>query len=418
MNRDKGFAALWVAMCLFFLMGAAALAVDVSGFYETARADQTTADLACLAGIPSMPENATTARAAAAENAAANFPAMAGATAATVGNVTTLDDGNGNQVVIEAPYGGDNNKMRVAVTETDPTTFGRVLGVEQVPVSQEAFCKVFAGTGGDVPFGGLPGGWTGGLQEQNPCGESSGNCGRLLVPRADTTGAGPTTIKNIAEGLDRNLDPGLSAQVNCSSVGAGGTCNIVETSPGVTANHLGEGFLQRLDDPAADALTFTFDDNPYDGDPLTAVLGGSPSPLSSRPAGWEDWIHGDWNDPATHANHYYWNDVIAKCDSPRLVSFPIVSADLDWSQAKYDAGEPFPEWPSGTSQPMRVLALHNAILADPNSADDFQGSGQLKKASTYIMWFGPNARCVGPNGSTTAFTTGDIKTWRLVNPGA
>jgi hypothetical protein len=34
------------------------------------------------------------------------------------------------------------------------------------------------------------------------------------------------------------------------------------------------------------------------------------------------------------------------------------------------------------------------------------------------MWFGPNARCVGPNGSTTKFTTGDIKTWRLVNPDA
>jgi len=418
MKHDKGFAALWVAMCLFFLMGAAALAVDVSGFYETARADQTTADLACLAGIPSMPENATNARAAAAENASANFPGMAGVTPSTVGNITTLDDGNGNEVVIEAPYGGDANKMRVAVTETDPTTFGRVLGVEQVPVSQEAFCKVFAGTGGDVPFGGLPGGWSGGLQAENPCGEDSGNCGRLYIPRADTSGAGPSTIKNIAEGLDRRLDPSLSANVSCSSIGAGGRCNIVETNTGVNANALGQGFLQRLSDPAADALTFTYDGDPYDADPLAAVLGGTPSSLSSRPAGWEDWIHGDWDDVANRTNHYYWDDVIAKCDSPRLVSFPIVSADLDWSQEKYDDGEEFPEWPNGTSDPMRVLALHNAILVDPNSADDFQGSGQLKTASTAIMWFGPNARCVGPNGSTTKFTTGDIKTWRLVNPDA
>ncbi|HSJ36000.1 MAG TPA: Tad domain-containing protein, partial [Acidimicrobiia bacterium] len=209
MRSDKGFAALYVAMILFFLMGAAALAVDASGFYQTARADQTTADLACLAGISELPEDLAGARAAAAENARANFPALAGSTTVSVGNITTLTDGNGNTVTIEAPHGGDSRKMRVKVTETDPASFGRALGVESVPITQEAFCKVFAGNGGDVPFGALPGGWTGGLQAENPCGETTGNCGRLYVPRADTTGNSSTTIKNIAEGLDRTLNPAL-----------------------------------------------------------------------------------------------------------------------------------------------------------------------------------------------------------------
>ncbi len=416
MSHQQGFAALWVAMVLFFLMGAAALAVDVSGFYETARADQTTADLACLSGIPEMPENPAAARNAAAENAAANFPALAGVTASSSGNTTTLSDGDGNIVSVEAPYGGDANKMHVVVTETDSATFGRVLGADEVPIVQEAFCKVFAGNGGDVPFGALPGGWSGGLQAENPCGTNSGNCGRLFVPRADTTGNNPTTIKNIAEGLDRTLNPSLGSLVNCSSVGAGGQCNVVDTNTGVNAAALGQGFRDRLDDPAPDALTFTLNGNEYDADTVAAVLGSSPSPLSFQPAGWQDWIHGEWG-TVDVSNHFYWNDVVAKCDSPRLVSFPIVSSDLEWSQTKYDNGDDFPEWPNGHKQ-MRVIGIYNGILIKPNSSADFIGAGNLKEASSAIIWFGPDARCVGPSGSTTTFSAGDIKSWRLVDAGA
>jgi hypothetical protein len=34
------------------------------------------------------------------------------------------------------------------------------------------------------------------------------------------------------------------------------------------------------------------------------------------------------------------------------------------------------------------------------------------------MWYGPDARCVGPNGSTTAYSPGGIKTYRLVDANA
>lgn len=416
MNREDGLTVIWVAMVLFFLMGAAALAVDASGFYETARADQTTADLACLAGIPEMPESPTAGRAAAAANVAQNYPALSSVTPVTTGSTTVMDNGNGANATIEAPYGGDANKMRVEVTETDPTTFGRVLGVTEVPITQVAYCKVFSGNGGGQPFGALPGGWGGGLQAENPCGNNSGNCGRLFVPRADTIGNNPTTIKNIAEGLDRTLDPGLSTLVNCTSVGAGGSCNVVDTNTGVNAAALGEGFRQRLDNPAPGAQTFTMGGQDYDADPVSAVLGGSPSSLTSQPAGWEAWIHGEWG-TADVSNHYYWNDIVAKCDSPRLVSYPIISSDLSWSETKYNNGEPYPDWPNGHKQ-LLVIGMYNGILIDPNDAGDFIGMGNLKKASTVIIWFGPDARCVGPNGATTPYSVGDIKTWRLVDESA
>ncbi len=124
----------------------------------------------------------------------------------------------------------------------------------------------------------MPGGWTGGLQAENPCGTNSGNCGRLFVPRADTSGNNPTTIKNIAEGLDRILDPALGTLVNCSSVRAGGHCNVVDTNTGVNAAALGDGFKQRLDDPSPAAATFTMSGIDYDADSMAAILGGSPSP--------------------------------------------------------------------------------------------------------------------------------------------
>jgi hypothetical protein len=224
---------------------------------------------------------------------------------------------------------------------------------------------------------------------------------------------GPTTILNIAEGLDRSLNPGLASLVNCSSVGAGGQCNVVDTNTGVAASHLGQGFRDRLDDPATDARTFTFGGEDYDADTAADILGGSPAPLTTQPAGWQAWIHGEWG-TADVSNHFYWNDVIAKCDSPRLISFPIVSSDLFWSPTKYADGEPFPDWPPGNKQ-MKVVGMYNGILLKPNSAGDFIGGGNLKEASSVIVWFGPDARCVGPSGSTTPFSSGDIKTWRLVD---
>ena len=419
-SSDHGFSALWVAFCLFFLLGSAALAVDVSSFYETARTDQTTADLACLAGVPHLPEDAATARASAAENAQRNFPALSATAPVIAGNTLTLADGVGALVQITAPFNGDAAKMEVLVTETDQAVFGRVLGADDVPVSQVAYCKVFAGGGGgSLPFGALPGGWAGGLQAPNPCGLNSGNCGALVVPRNDVNGAGPTLINNIALGADRTLRPWhgpIAGAVNCDNVGSMGTCHIVSTDTGVSSSHLGQGFVERLNDDPGRSCTMSVSGEALNCDSPAQILGQNPAGLYAamsgvQPAWWDVSLYGGWTAAATTA-HFYWNDAIAKCDSPRFASMPIISEDLDW-----DLGDPPPTWPNGQKD-VKVVGAYNVIVTDPNQTSDFHGNGNLKNAASIIMWFGADARCVGPDGSTTPFTAGSIKTFRLVDANA
>ena len=71
-----------------------------------------------------------------------------------------------------------------------------------------------------------------------------------------------------------------------------------------------------------------------------------------------------------------------------------------------------------TDKSMLVVGLYNGILVNPNGPEDFIGSGNVKEADSVIMWFGPDARCVGPNGSTTAYSPGGLKTYRLVDANA
>jgi hypothetical protein len=189
----------------------------------------------------------------------------------------------------------------------------------------------------------------------------------------------------------------------------------------VNAAALGQGFRRRLQDTSGSSQTFTYGGNQYDGDTVAQVLGASPTPLNSAfggspPPAWQEWIHGVWG-TVDVSNHYYWDGIIAKCDSPRLISFPIVSSDLTWSSASYFTGKPFPAWPSGNKS-MLVVGLYSGILVNPNGSEDFIGSGNLKEADSAIMWFGPNARCVGPDGSLSTFSLGDIKTYRLVDASA
>ncbi|MGH8926250.1 MAG: pilus assembly protein TadG-related protein [Acidimicrobiia bacterium] len=419
-QKESGFSAIWVALCLLFLLAATALAVDVSGFYETARTDQTTADLACLAGIPSMPEDPAVARASAAENAQRNFPSLAAVSPSTSGNTLTLSDAFGNSVAITAPFGADNNKMQVTVTETDQATFGRVIGASDVPITQVAYCKVFSAGGGTLPFGALPGGWAGGLQAPNPCGTNSGNCGALFIDRIDgTNGNNNILIKNISEGSDRELTPWLgplAAGSNHCTPSNAVVCHIVDTDTGVSAGALGTGFVERFDDDPKRSCTMVVSGEQLNCDSPSQVLGSAPQALFAamggvQPAWWDTSLYGPWTATDTAA-HHYWNDVIAKCDSPRFGAIPIVSSDMNW-----DLGDPNPGWPNGKKD-MKIIGMYNVIITDPNDTGDFHGNGNLKQASSILMWYGPNARCVGPSSSNTPFAPGSPKTYRLVDANA
>jgi hypothetical protein len=351
----------------------------------------------------------------------ANWPSMAGNTPIITGTTATYADGAGNSVAIDAQHDGDPSKMHVVVTEQSDSFFGRALGSSGIPVSQEAFCRVTAQAAGGagLPFGALPGGWQGGLQAPNPCGTNSGNCGPLFIPRDDVGGTNPTIIKNIAEGSDRDLTPWLgnpAGAADCSAVSAGQQCSIVSTDTGVSASALGEGMLQRLENDPGATCTTTVNGRVINCDTPAQVLGSAPTPLMAafptQPSFWESSLNGTYNSANT-TNHYYFNGIIAKCDSPRLGTIPIVSEDLDW-----DLGDANPGWPNGNKD-VKLVGRLWLIIVDPNETGDWQGSGNLKKASSHIIWWGPDVECAGPGGTTTPFDPNagglTIKTVKLVD---
>lgn len=415
-DDDRGVVVLWVAALLLFFMGMAALAVDASGFFEDARFEQTVADLSCLAGVRELPEDAPTARLKAADFVRANWSAFSPLPLPAVGsNPVVWGDGAGNQVVITTAAGGDPTKMAVEVTQEAKASFGRVLGIDTVSIRQEATCQVLGLASGSLPFGVLPGTYNGGLQAPNPCGQNSGNCGQVFIKRLDgTTGTGPTFIANLAEGSDRELfaswGPG-DPRIHCTT-SSSVACSVIETDTGVSANHLSEGMVRRLEKTQGSDCTFPAAGTWLDCDSLSQVLGGSPSPLSSRPAEWHEGVHGPWP-PSNPGVHYYYDGVVAKCGSPRLGSVPIISSDLDYDPNAWSPGDPYPEWPNG-SKDVKVLGGYFIYLDEPNDPGDFSGGGKIKSATAKVVWLGPDASCVGPNSPTKPFETGDAKVIRLV----
>jgi hypothetical protein len=129
------------------------------------------------------------------------------------------------------------------------------------------------------------------------------------------------------------------------------------------------------------------------GEPSTATrlrtLGSAPTALTAfptQPSWWEPSLHGVYNAVST-TNHFYFDGVIAKCDSPRLARMPIVTEDLNWN-----IGDPDTDWPSGQKE-VKFAGFYWLILDDPNDASDWQGNGSLKRADSVVIWWGPNVRC-------------------------
>ncbi len=395
--REQGATSILVAGSLLFLLGMAALAVDVSGFFKTARSDQTTADLACLAGVVHLPLDGAEAIDRAATVTRLNWAAMRYAAVMTTGPTTArMGDGSGSEVRFETHYGGDPYTMRVEVSEVTPTHFGKALGIDDVTVGQVATCQTsFVSTiYPTMPVGILPGGFSGNLFGPDPCGSSSGNCGTIDVPRA--TG-GNELVDNIGDGLDRKLVPALGANpgVDCNAVGPDDECSQINSNPGVSASHIGGGFIALLQDKGGADCTFKQRGRDLDCDSPTQILGGAPTPLAgaqpSMPSWWDTSLYGPYSGLSAH---YWYDGPIAKCDSPRLGVIPIVSADLTW-----DLGDPRPGWPNGRSDPVKVVGAADAIIIDPNEGTDFKGGGNLKHASAIIMWFGPNTTCADTGAS-------------------
>jgi Flp pilus assembly protein TadG len=407
-RREEGMVAIWGALTFLFLVGAVAFAADTSGFFQSARVDQTTADLACLAGVQELPGSSNNALAVASENVKANFPRIASASPVLTANQATLTVG-GNVVVINTNWNSDPKKMRVHVTSSEPRTFSRIWGSSNIPVVQQAVCSTTQGTigGGTLPFAAGTLGYQGGLQD---CGQkviNPGNCGQIRVPHEGINGNNNILEENIASGLDRLLAPWLGAPgagyETCDNVGAGDTCNEFDADPG-TGGKVGLGFQNRLANTAGADCTFFFNGRNLNCDTPAQILGSAPTPIMSQfpsgpPSWWEPSLYGAWNSANT-TNHYWYNGVIAKCDSPRIGAVPIASSNLNW-----DIGDPFSGW-NGSSDDLKVVGMYDIIIVKPNQGSDFQGSSgnNLKNATSYIMWYGPSAQC--PDGSPVGALNG------------
>jgi hypothetical protein len=412
---------------MVFLVGATALAVDVSGFYQDARAEQTDADLTCLAGVPELPESPNTALTRAAEFAQRNWLALASVTPTITATQAILDDGNGNVVTITTPVDGQNTKMKVEVGKLAQAAFGKVLGAGSISVQQVAACQTFGLGSGTLPFGDLPGGMDQWLQNPDECGSDQGNCQRLTIERKPREGSNRTVAQNIAYGAAREVQVYNGVEGTCSGNGAVDPCNSIDTSTGNndpqnTAGFLmggnwgigvGEGRLQNVT-YSNPAKYWTFQGSQEDGDDPADVGTVSNPPGVAKPAYFDENINGPWDEV------WYYSDLDPDgCSSPRIVRIPILVWEDEY--AAWLAGTlpdpPGPSWPPG-SKTMRVVGFHWAFLMDPDELTDLRPPVYrvLEKIEAVPLAFADDIQCVGPNAPTKPFEPGDPKVIRLVAP--
>ncbi|NNF10636.1 MAG: hypothetical protein HKN74_10160 [Acidimicrobiia bacterium] len=379
-SDESGAVIALIAVSMFAIMALAALAIDGGLAHNDRSRAQHGADNAALAAAWAVCED--------------RDPVAAGlATAAANGLGSPSSD-----AIVDVVDHGDGT-VQVTIDITRDAEFGRAIGTDTIEASARATatCRERREGVGAIPFGVPPSGFEGGLQAPNPCGLNSGNCGRMYAYRLDGIGdVGDDTRRNIAVGTDRLLIPWTTgtAYVNCSLEITEPECNVLPSNTGVSAGQLGDGFIERLSNVDGASTTFTYRSNTLNGDTLAEVLGFTPQPLAAvgPPPQWDAGIHGEY-DEVDLSNHVWVDGIIEKCDSPRLASTLIVTADMTYDPAFYNPAAGYPDpWPNG-SKPMKVLGHYFIYIENPNDAGDFQGSGNLKVASAIVLWLGPNAAC-------------------------
>ncbi len=400
LHRDEGgIAAVWTAVILLFLIGATALAVDTSEFFQQARSQQRAVDLACLAGVAELPGDPVMAVEKAADFARPNQRGLHTITPGTpttrVGNVATwITSSFVLEVETPAVYNGvpDPNVMRVSLSQDAPARFGKVLGATSAAIRQEAFCLVSQASGGPglLPMGALPDGFSGDLFDC--AAKVTGNCGALAP-----FGTGGSTFRDaVGTGLDGEFekhhgngalpDPDTGhIVIPCPEPGP---CNATKTE---TGNMVGP-FNQGMDDRLANVAGATCVENGnFNCDTLAQVIGSSPQTLAvAFPAGaptwWETSLYGSFD--TYKSNQFYWNGDIDKCDSARLATVPIVVWNDNW-----DIGDPRLTWPNGRKQ-MKIVGFYTVYIREPNTAAELYGNG-LSLTVADVLWFGPDATCDG-----------------------
>lgn len=428
LRGERGYAAMVTAAALLFLLGAAALAVDGSMFFQQARSEQRVADLACLAGAQELPGNPAGAVEMAASFLRPNHPDLSAldpmvTTAGAPGpGVNTYKTGNFS-IDVETPFNGNPTKMRVAVSQDRGTHFGRAIGSTSVEINQVAYCEVGSALGGgaDMPFGVLSG-FTGGIinYDGNDCtlnDATNSQCSGLAIPRRnDPVGSQErvTTAKNyianMVSGVNWQLFPPGTAfpstqDIMCRLVGlpTGGDpepCNRVATVSGSDPSKVFQGLISGYNGYPPESeigylqkheLVYDHQGEFYDShtleDVATCVDGLGPSPNvipCPTPEESLSWVNAS-SAPTVYVSR------VEDCECPRFARIPVVDSfpTNQGNCTQFDPDDPS----QVNSCTARISGFENVFLlrpyfnglAPPNngpgpaSANDFFANGHQVK---------------------------------------
>jgi Flp pilus assembly protein TadG len=379
LRRERGATAVLVAGSLFLLMGIAAIAIDYSAALNERRQDVGAADTAAIGGLL---EAAITTAANPLQVAVDEAKQIANTN--TPGTITNADwsactDAEalvnpstlGSLGIVNGTpcisFSADFTTMRVRIPDQDvPTTFGRVLGRNEITTfaAAEATLSSSLGGGGGFPSGLLSGSGTefcikASTAGAGICGSpASGNFGDF-VPYfytdvdpgpSDTTctsGLTPAPLAwTMANGIDHffGLAPAIDAGTRLNGSGCpalprplfpdrvepGGGYSPADITNGlVTGGTFGGGHVGRLDRGPYQGGGFTiFDTITIDNRPLWTYIRGdvtTPSCVAARALGASP---ADWDaakltmiDCLNDHNSLLFTDQLA--DTPRLASVPV-----------------------------------------------------------------------------------------------
>lgn len=329
---ETGIAAVWTAVILLFLLGATALAVDTSEFFQQARSQQRAVDLACLAGAAELPSDPAMAVQKAADFARPNQRGLNTITPGTpttkVGNVSTWITGDFVlEVETPAVYNGvpSASIMRVSLRQEAPTRFGKVLGADSTGILQEAYCGAFTSVSTGIFPVGVSAGFPGGIIKfsENQCNDypstasGSGVCNYLEVPRVDGLGGGGSNelTFNMMLGADRPItclgagEPCIPTPVRCDSVAGDVPCNQVVSKSGNIAGSVYAGLIGGK--TATDHLgRLAYSDgrtpNPVNPHSMPAGVWTSVARPTGAPSGTVVWNTNLMSNPS--------DDLVASCD--------------------------------------------------------------------------------------------------------
>lgn len=399
---------LWTAVVFFFLIGSAALAVDSSGAFGSARSDQNTADLACLAGVKELP-NQTSAFNTAAAYVDANWDAMSSPTLTISGSTAVYADGSGNSVYMDGAYNGETDKMYLQITEQMDTAFAGAIGTSTITVTQEAACggQSVQNGFGMLPMAALAGSWNASLFDC--AAKVTGNCGAV----SPFGGGGSSFRDGIGDGVDGNFlfHWGIESsfyngiiRTNCSN--SSDPCNAMKTETGNMVGPFRQGLGDRLDTAG---INQSCPDADFNCDTLTEVLGQAPVALSSAPSGWQTDVHGpiaDALDTSDGVFHYIYSGDTLVCDSPRLATIPIIAWSGNNKPLNWDLGSGPGTLPNGKKW-VKIIGFYTIFIREPGTAAEITGSDAIVAD---ILWF-DGAECSDgtlfqPFGSTVALDTG------------